>query len=136
MKKTLAMLLTTALIMGLFAGCSFGGDPTGGKDDVKMELISPVAMVSFDPSPVAGFTMEPPADLTTAGTCQTKTVSVLVGDNDGSYTVRTLKGYESEMAFTLSGVKANAPAMLDIEEIHLRSDGAIAYSVYVNGTEV
>lgn len=93
-------------------------------------------MASFGNSPIDGVQTQEPADLTTAGTSEKKTVSVLVGDNDSSYTVRTLKGYGSEMSFTLEGVTPDTAAMLDIEEIHLRDDGYIAYSVYVNGVEV
>lgn len=93
-------------------------------------------MASFGNSPIDGVETAEPADLTTVGTSEKKTVSTLVGDYDTSYTVRTLKGYGSEMSFTLEGVTPDAPAMIDIEEIHLRDDSSIAYSVYVNGVEV
>ncbi len=137
MKKILAMILAAALVLGLFAGCKKETDPAAtGEGDKQVNVVSPVSMVCFDPNPVTGFTMEEPADLKTSGTSEKKTVSVLVGDNDGSYTTRTLKGFQSEMSFTISGVTPNKTAMLDIEEIHLRTDGAIAYSVFINGTEV
>ncbi len=103
---------------------------------MTMELKTPSAMVSFDPAAVPGLTSQAPADLVTVGTVETKTVSVLVGDNDSTYTVQTLKGYDSEISFTLSGVKANTAAMIDIEEIHQRDDGSIAYYVYINGTQI
>ena len=117
----------------MFAGCS--PDDNEG-DENALVLKTPNAMASFGNSPVSGVETAEPADLTVKGTSEIKTVSVLVGDNDGSYTVRTLKGYNSEMSFTLDGVTPNAPAMIDIEEIHLRDDRPIAYAVYVNGTEV
>ena len=133
MKRLFVLLLTTALIMSMFAGCS--PDDNEG-DENALVLKTPNAMASFGNSPVSGVETAEPADLTVKGTSEIKTVSVLVGDNDGSYTVRTLKGYNSEMSFTLDGVTPNAPAMIDIEEIHLRDDRPIAYAVYVNGTEV
>ncbi len=138
MKNLLAFFLVGVMIMGLFSGCKkedpSATDPTGGS--VAVDLNEPVAMVSFDPAGVPGVTLQEPADLTTAGTSETKTVSVLVGDNDGSYTVRTLKGVDAEMSFTLSGVKAGAPAMIDIEEIHQREDENISYYVYINDKQV
>lgn len=148
MKRIITLLLIAAWIVMLFAGCK-GNDPpgtngtdgtigTGGQEGVDGPLVlkMPNAMASFGNAPVSGVQTEEPVDLTTSGTSEKKTVSVLVGDNDGSYTVRTLKGFDSQMCFTLEGVTPNVPAMIDMEEIHLRSDGPIAYSVFVNGTEV
>ncbi len=133
MKRIFVLLLAMAQITLLFAGCNPDNDK---EDEGALILKTPSAMASFGNSPVAGVETAEPADLAVKGTSESKTVSVLVGDNDGSYTVRTLKGYNSEMSFTLEGVTPNAPAMIDIEEIHLRDDGPIAYSVYVNGIEV
>ena len=133
MKRFISLLLTTALITATFAGCNFHGDK--GENEVLI-LNTPNAMVSFGNSPISGVETAEPADLAVKGTSQIKTVSVLVGDNDADYITRTLKGYNSEMSFTLEGVKPNVPTMIDIEEIHLREDGAIAYTVFANGKEV
>lgn len=136
MKKLIALLLIMAMTATLFTGCTpQTNDPTEGGDGTLV-LNMPKAMASFGNSPISGVQTTEPADLTTQGTSEIKTVSVLVGDNDGSYTTRTLKGYGSEMSFTVEGATPNTTAMLDIEEIHLRDDGAIAYTVYVNGTEI
>lgn len=121
------------MFVTMFSGCK--PDEQKG-DDGALVLNTPNAMASFGNSPINGVQTEEPADLTTVGTSEKKTVSVLVGDNDSSYTVRTLKGYGSEMSFSLEGVTPDTPAMIDIEEIHLRDDGSIAYAVYVNGVEV
>ena len=133
MRHIFVLLVATAMILTLFAGCK--PDDNGGDEDTLI-LKTPNAMASFGNSPVSGVETAEPADLTVQGTSQVKTVSTLVGDYDNAYTVRTLKGYGSEMRFTLEGVIANTPAMIDIEEIHLRDDDPIAYSVYINGTEV
>ena len=121
------------MILMMFSGCR-PDDIEGGGETVVLK--TPNAMASFGNSPVAGVETKEPTDLTVKGTSETKSVSVLVGDNDGTYTVRTLKGYDSEMSFTLEGVTPNVPAMIDIEEIHLRTDTDIGYTVYVNGVEV
>ena len=136
MKKFLSVLLAIILIVSVFSGCKEVNPPeTQGKEDPS-EMITPKAMASFGNSPISGIETAEPADLKVVGTSEIKTVSVLVGDNDGSYTTRTLKGYGAEMSFTLEGVTPNKVAMLDIEEIHQRDDGAIAYTVYVNGVEM
>ncbi len=129
MRENLALLLVTALVAGLFCGC-------GPRGEEAPQLSAPAAMVSFDPDAVPGVTVPAPADLTTSGTSEIKTVSVLVGDYTCSYAARTLSGANAALCFTLSGVTPNAPAMLDIEEVHQRSDDPIAYSVFINGTEV
>lgn len=131
MKRIIAILLVMVLVLAMFAGCRT--EETKMNDPV---LNTPSAMATFGNSAISGVSVSEPADLKTSGVSETKTVSVLVGDNNSSYTVRTLSGYGSEMTFTLTGVAANAPAMIDIEEIHLRNDAAIAYAVYVNGVEV
>ena len=130
-KRVMAIVLVFASLLILLAGCL-----PEGENDVKLVLQTPKAMASFGNSPITGVKTEEPAGLTVSGKSEVKDVSVLVGDNDSTYTVRTLSGYGSEMTFTLEGVTPNAPAMIDIEEIHLRTDGAISYAVYVNGTEV
>lgn len=131
MKRVLAAVLALALMLLTVPGC----DPGEGEGlTVKLDMEQSVAM--FGDSPIEGVQVAEPKDLTTAGTSETKQVSVLVGDNDSTYTVRTLKGHDSEMAFTLEDVTPGKAAMLDIEEIHLRTDASIAYTVYVNGTEV
>ena len=101
-----------------------------------MELITASAMVSFGDSGVTGLAAGQPQALTTSGISEVTTVSTLVGDLENTYTVRTLGAYGSEMQFALTGVTPNKPAMIDIEEIHLRDDDAFAYTVYVNGVEV
>lgn len=137
MKRIIALVLTAVLAFSLFSGCKENGDSTTQKEEeTPMMLETPVAMASFGNSPITGVETVEPADLTVLGTSEIKNISVLVGDNDGSYTARTLKGYDSEMTFSIEGVIPNAPAMIDIEEIHLRDDGAIAYCVYINGVEV
>lgn len=101
-----------------------------------MNLDKATAMVSFGDAVIPGAPVAEPADLKTVGTSETKQVSVLVGDNDSTYTVRTLKGFGSELEFTVGGVTPNTVTLLDIEEIHLRQDVALCYSVFVNGTEL
>lgn len=135
MRRFFAILLIAALSMGLFAGCK-PDDQTHEGDENTLLLNTPNAMVSFGNSAISGIETKEPADLTTQGTSEKKTVSTLVGDYSTDYTVRTLKGYSSEMTFSLEGVTPNAPAMIDIEEIHLRTDSAISYGVYINGVEV
>ena len=132
MKRMLAILLAVTMIASMFSGCQDTQQPVKTQTD----LSAPVAMAAFGGIAVEGVPLSEPKDLTITGTSQIETVSVLVGDNDGSYTSRTLSGYDSEMTFTLTGVTPNAPAMIDIEEIHQRTDGSIAYLVYVNGVEV
>lgn len=144
MKRRLSLILAIVMLVSVFSGCH--DDPNGTTDptnttnvdvgEIQVNLDSVTAMVSFGGSAVDGVQIPDPADLTTKGLSEKKTVSVLVGDNDGSYTVRTLGEYDAEMSFSISGVTPNVGAMIDIEEIHLRNDGAIAYSVYINGTEV
>ena len=131
MKRIVALLLIMVMVMAILAGCK--AEETTVNDPV---LNTPSAMATFGNSAISGITVSEPEDLKTSGVSETKTVSVLVGDNNSTYTVRTLSGYGSEMTFTLTGVAANAPAMIDIEEIHLRDDAAIAYAIYVNGVEV
>ena len=133
MKHIFVLLLATVMTITLLAGCK-PDDHEGDEDTLVLK--TPNAMASFGNSPVAGVQTQEPADLAVKGTSAIKTVSTLVGDYDSTYTVRTLKGYGSEMSFTLEGIAANLPVMIDIEEIHLRDDASIAYSVYVNGTEV
>lgn len=130
-------LLVFAMISSLFCGCL--GEkplPTGPDGGLLVDLDQPKAMVSFGDPVIPGAVIAEPADLKITGTSETKQVSVLVGDNDSTYTVRTLKGYGSEMEFIISGVTPNTVTMLDMEEIHLRQDVALSYSVFVNGTEV
>ena len=137
MKRIITFFLIASLLLAIFSGCNGENpEPTQGKEETPVMLETPVAMVNFGNSPIDGVQTAEPAGLTTLGTSEIQTVSVLVGDNDSSYTVRTLSGYESEMTFTIEGVTPNTAAMIDIEEIHLRNDGAIAYSVYINGLEV
>ena len=112
------------------------GSQTPGGQPLVLQLNEPRAMASFGKSAIHGVETAEPADLVTAGTSDVKTVSVLVGDNDSDYTVRTLKGYGSEMRFSITGVTPNTAAMIDIEEIHLRGDVSLAYTVYVNDVEV
>ena len=101
-----------------------------------MELGMQNAMASFGNSPIAGVKTAEPKDLSIKGDSSVQTVSVLVGDNDSEYTARVLRGHGSEMSFSIDGVTPNKPTMIEIEEIHLRRDDAIAYTVYVNDTEV
>lgn len=137
MKRTLALVLTAVLILTLFGGCKKKPAVQDGEEGENVTVLqTPTAMACFGNAPVFGVETAEPADLSVSGTSEIKTVSVLVGDNDGSYTARTLKGYESEMTFSIEGVTPDTAAMIDIEEIHLRDDGAIAYSVYINGVEV
>ncbi|MBR4235509.1 MAG: hypothetical protein IKR85_05535 [Clostridia bacterium] len=77
-----------------------------------------------------------PAGLSYEGNSEIKRLSVLVGDIDKSYKIRTLRGYLSSITFTINGVQPDAAVMLDIEELHLRNDSSIAYTVFVNGAEV
>ncbi|THF77568.1 S-layer homology domain-containing protein [Cohnella fermenti] len=74
--------------------------------------------------------------LATTGTSGTDTISAVVGELEGSYSVRYLAGEGSSMSFELSGIEPNEPLTLEIEEIHTRASGALAYSVRVNGQEV
>ena len=133
MKRMLVILLVVTMFALLFSGCQDTKQP---EKTQTTQFSAPVAMAAFGGSVVEGVPLSEPKDLKFTGTSQIETVSVLVGDNDRSYTSRTLSGYDSEMTFTLTGVTPNAPAMIDIEEIHQRTDGSIAYLVYVNGTEV
>ncbi len=128
----LAILLVMTMFTLLFSGCRDTKEPK----KEQMDFSAPKAMAAFGGSVMDGVPLSEPKDLKITGTSEIETVSVLVGDDDGSYTSRTLSGYDSEMTFTLTGVTPNAPAMIDIEEIHQRTDGSIAYLVYVNGTEV
>ena len=132
MKRMLAILLVATVFASLFSGCQDTKQP----EKTQTDFSAPMAMAAFGGVAVDGVPMSEPEDLTVTGTSQIETVSVLVGDNDSTYTSRALSGYDSEMTFTLTGVTPNAPAMIDIEEIHQRTDGSIAYLVYVNGTEV
>ncbi len=132
MKRIMAMVLIMVLLLPVFAGCTPEDDPDSGTASWQ----APTAMASFGSDPIIGVQVDEPADLVVSGNTEVKEVSVLVGDNDSTYTVRTLTGYGSEMTFTLDGVTPDAPAMIDIEEIHLRDDGAVAYEVYINGTLV
>ena len=136
MKRWLSILLVMGVLLSLVAGCVQVEDPNPDEGEIVLNLQTPNAMVSFGRSAVDGVDLSEPADLQTIGTSETKNVSVLVGDNDGSYTVRTLKGYDSEMTFTITGVTPGKAAMLDIEEIHQRTDSTVCYSVYINGVEV
>lgn len=138
MKRLLALLLIFALLVATFAACRGGDAPeeTQALEEIAMDMEKPSAMVSFGDSGISGISYQPPEDLTVVGESEVKTVSVLVGDNDGEYTVRTLGSYGSEMTFTITDVTPNTPAMIDIEEVHLRADDPIAYVVYVNGVEV
>ena len=136
MKRIWAMLLLAAMVLPLFCGCDGNKPNHNDTEAIVLNLDTPTAMISFGDSGVAGVTAAEPADISFLGTSEVNSVSVLVGDNDSTYAVRTLQGYGSEMTFTLTGVTPNAPAMIDIEEIHLREDVSLSYSVYVNGTEV
>lgn len=141
MMGKLSRMLALVLAACMLAGCHPDPQVTtnatqGSGEELFVELDPMQAMASFGGSQVTGARIPEPEDLVTKGLSEIKTVSVLVGDNDGAYTVRTLGEYGSELSFTISGVTPNAGAMIDIEEIHLRRDGAIAYSVYINGREV
>ena len=145
MKRMLAFILAFVLITVMFAGCHQDKEnPETTKqtqdnnqtEDIALKLNPLTGSVWFGESAISGIQVPEPADLNTIGVSEMKTVSVKVGDNDSSYVVRTLGNFGAEMSFTLHGVTPNAPAMIDIEELHLRDDGAIAYSVYVNGVEV
>ncbi len=136
MKRIISILLVCGVLLSLLTGCVEENDPNNSTGENVVKLDTPTAMVSFGDSAVAGVELEEPVNLKTVGTSETKKVQVLVGDNDGSYSVRTLKGFESEMTFTITGVMPDQPAMLDIEEIHLRTDKAVCYSVFVNDAEV
>lgn len=140
LKRITALVLALLLLMSILSGCNQNGNEPSGTDgegtDSQLNLQSASAMVSFGDSGITGITVSGPEDLSTLGNSEVKSVSVLVGDNDSTYQVRTLDGYESEMSFTIHDVTPNVAAMIDIEEIHLRDDGAIAYAVYVNGVEV
>lgn len=131
MKRLIALAAALAIFAGILGACT-----PREEDEPHMELKTPAAMASFGAKTATGDLLPEPEDLTFSGKCESAEVSVLVGDNDGSYAVRVLSGYGSEMCFTLTNVTPDVTTMLDIEEIHLRSDDAIAYSIYVNGKEV
>ena len=130
MKRMLAAVLALVLLLAVMPGCNSGGK------ELTVELDMQKSTAMFGDSPISGVKVAEPKDLKTVGVSETKQVSVLVGDNDSTYAVRTLKGHNSEMSFTLSDVTPGKVAMLDIEEIHLRTDKSVAYTVYVNDTEV
>ena len=77
MKRFFAILLTAALSIGLFAGCK-PDDQTQEGDESTLVLNAPNAMASFGNSAISGIETEEPADLTTQGTSEKKTVSTLV----------------------------------------------------------
>ena len=123
-----------ALVMGsALCACSSERER---EENLEMEAENRCAWISFADESLPGDTVHEPEGLYFEGTSVLKTVSVLVGDNDRSYTARTLKGYNSSLSFRLSGLEPDSVTFLDIEEVHLRDDDAIAYTVCVNGSEV
>ena len=141
LKKVISGVLMAACILTMFSGCQQEETkPTRNTVPTTMPtqpaMKKPETMAVLGDMGIAGVQVAEPADLQTSGVSRIKTVSALVGDYNNSYTARTLEGYASELSFTLCGITPNAPAMLDIEEIHLRRDNAIAYKVFINGQEV
>ena len=90
----------------------------------------------FGTSNIEGVTVCEPSNLVVSGKSQSVNATVDVGDFNTVYTCRTLETENSFISFTLDGIEPNQPVFLDIEELHQRADGRIAYTVYVNGSEV
>lgn len=99
------------------------------------ELPAAVAAVTLGKTLPTGTNLKE-ADVTVNGTSELKTVHVAVGEYDEEISCRTLQGIGSEMSFTVDGVTPDTALTLDLEEIHQRTDGHIAYTVYVNDREV
>ncbi len=94
------------------------------------EESEPKYMLNFG-NPVLNETTSSPAS--TSGSVYTSTIS---GDGAGDYADETygfivLDGQNASMEFTMN-VPTGGKVLLDLEEIHLRTDSSFSYRVYVN----
>ncbi len=134
MKKTCRNVLICVLLL-IYGLSSFSiGETTEGT--MHLTAQNAAAWVDLAGSSINDHGQNEPKDLSFEGNSEIKQLSVLVGDHDTSYRIRSLRGYLSSLSFTIDGVQPGADALLDIEELHLRDDPSIAYTVFVNGTEV
>ncbi|MDG0808155.1 hypothetical protein [Cohnella rhizosphaerae] len=76
------------------------------------------------------------AGLVATGTGGTTELDADVGELHDTYAVRYMEGEGATIAFTLHGLTPNAPATVEIEEIHRRNPEAFAYTVLANGQEI
>ncbi|MDI4647004.1 S-layer homology domain-containing protein [Cohnella hashimotonis] len=114
------------------AGLQTGGNGAGSDVPSGQETLpAKVSALAF-----AQADEEEDADLVATGGGGTTELQTNVGELSDTYEVRYMEGAGSTIAFTLHGLAPNAPATVEIEEIHTRNPEAFAYTVLANGQEV
>jgi len=109
---------------------------TGGKNGSTTKPSGPNNTIIDDIKASTRMANLAEAPVKTSGNTSVITVSSSLWKDAPKYTCRTMTGKGSSISFAISGLSPKKQLTLEVEEIHQRTDGVIAYGVFVNNKEV
>lgn len=124
--KTFILFMVLSVMISSISGCQ-KNEKTKITDSLNTKMEEEKNMITFGSNAT-----EKMGAISTKGTSEMKAIKTDVGDYQTSYPCRTLTGTGSELSFTINEIKSGEVLTMEVEEIHLRTDKRIAYTIYIN----